>query len=120
MKPTIPQAKSMLCTLFTSMYKHWLTATPPWLNYDHEETETILSAAFKPFEQYIKWLAEGRLDGYLDSIHREDKIEVPNVDISKDLSLLLHHVGKFPEDDKIKKLFIHDTVFVVPAPLAWQ
>jgi hypothetical protein len=79
-----------------------------------------MNVMFKPFEQYIEWLAEGKLDGYLGSIRHEDKIEVPNVDISNDLSLLLHDVGKFPDEERVRKLFIDDTKFVVlyPASMA--
>lgn len=117
-EPTMPQAKSMLCTPSTSIYKHSLTATPPRLN--REETGTNLNAAFKPFKGYIEWLAEGKLDGYLDSIRCEDKTKVPDVDISNNLSLLLHDVGKFPDEERIKKLFINDTVFVAPTSLAWR
>jgi hypothetical protein len=73
-----------------------------------------MNAALKPFNEYIQWLAEGRLDGYLDSIHREDKIKVPIVFIPNDLSLLLHDIGKFPDEESIKKLFVNDTVFVAP------
>jgi hypothetical protein len=105
------QVKSMLCTLSISIYEYSLTATPPRLN--RGETEAVMNETFKPFEQYIKWLAEGKLDGYLDSIRYEDKIKVPYVDISNDLSLLLHDVGKFPDKERIKKLFIDDTKFVV-------
>jgi hypothetical protein len=75
-----------------------------------------MNAAFKPFDEYIQWLAEGRLDGYLDSIRCEDKTKVPNVAISNDLSLLLHDVGKFPDKERIRKLFINDTMSVALCP----
>jgi hypothetical protein len=114
----MPQAKSMLYTPSTSISKHSLTATPPRLN--REETATILNTAFKPFKGYIESLAEGKLDCYLDCIRCEDKVAVPDVDISNNLYLLLHDVGKFPDEERIKKLFIDDTVFVAPTPLAWR
>lgn len=75
-----------------------------------------MNATFEPFEEYIEWLATGKLDGYLDSIHYKDRIKVPNVDISNDLSLLLHDIGKFPDEERIKKLFINDTMFVALYP----
>lgn len=65
-----------------------------------------MSEAFQPFEQYIQYLAEGKLDGYLDSTRLEDKIAAPGV-------LLLHNLGNYQDQDRIKKLFIDDTMFVL-------
>jgi hypothetical protein len=85
------QVESMLCTPSTSIYEHLLTAMPPHLN--HGETEAAMNLTFKPFEQYIESLAKGKLDGYHNSIHHEDKIAVPNVDISNNLSLKTKLIG---------------------------
>ena len=48
-------------------------------------------------------LAEGKLDGYINSINRSDKIAIPNVILS---SLLLHDLGKRTEVNRIQ-LFLH-------------
>jgi hypothetical protein len=76
----------------------------------------MMKAAFEPFKEYVQWLAEGKLDSYLNSICPEDKEEVPNVDVPKDLSLLLHDIGKHPDVERIEKLFVNGTVCVFPHP----
>lgn len=75
-----------------------------------------MNTAFEPYEEYIQWLAEGRLDSYLDSVRVEDKISPPNICIPNDVSLLLHEVGKHPDEDRIKNLFIEDNMFVAAHP----
>ena len=53
------------------------------------------------------------MDGFLDSIHREDKdITELDMSMSTDPILLLHNLGKHPETKPIEKLFVHNTVFV--------
>jgi hypothetical protein len=76
--------------------------SPPRLS--RKSTDSQLASAFQPFKQYIEYLAHGKLDGYLDSINRDDKISVPEMVISKDPNLLLHGLGKEP--DLISGLFI--------------
>ena len=71
-----------------------------------------MNAAFKPFEQYIQYLTEGKLDPYLDSTRRDDKITLPGLGGSTDPFLLLHNLGNHPEEDRIQKLFIDGTMFV--------
>jgi hypothetical protein len=78
-----------------------------------EETITKMDEEFSPFENYIQNLADGKLDGYLDSIGREDKVSHPDVTISKDLFLLLHNLGKYLDEERINKLFIPATTFAV-------
>jgi hypothetical protein len=73
-----------------------------------------MAAALDGFEQYIEYLATGKLDGYLDSIRREDKVQLIGVDLPRDPILLIHDLGKYPDQERIRDLFIHDTVFVVP------
>ena len=70
--------------------------------------ESTLASVFKPFKKYIEYLAQGKLDAYLDSTNCDDKVSVPDIKISKDPNLLLHGLGKDPEN--IEGLFIHETV----------
>jgi len=76
-----------------------------------------MTVAFEPFKEYIKYLAHGKLDGYLDSTRREDKVTVSGVLLDNDLNLLLHNLGKDVDLGRIKNLFIEDTVFVAFAQL---
>jgi hypothetical protein len=72
-----------------------------------------MATAFAPFKEYIEYLAEGKLDGYLDSNCRMDKVSVPGMMLSKDPNLLLHELGKNTDMGKTEKLFVHDTVYVI-------
>lgn len=73
-------------------------------------------AAYKPFEEYIKYLATGKLDGYLDSTRREDMISVSEVLLIDDgPNLLLHNLGKDVDLGRIGNLFTDDTVLVASA-----
>jgi hypothetical protein len=81
-----------------------------------EKMETSMADAIKPFEQYIECLAQGKLDGYLDSNRRGDKVSVPNMTLATDPNLLLHDLGKQSNLERIKKLFVKDTVYVVSIP----
>jgi hypothetical protein len=83
-----------------------LVDSPPPLS--RKNTESNLVSAFELFKQYIEYLAQGKLDGYLNSNSRDDKISVPNMVLSQDPNLLLHGLGNEP--DKIRDLFIHETV----------
>ncbi|KAF8498457.1 hypothetical protein BU17DRAFT_72319 [Hysterangium stoloniferum] len=74
------------------------------------ETKATMAAAIKDFENYIQYLAVGKLDGYLDSIRREDKFTDLDVKLPLDPILLLHDLGNHPDKVRIKKLFIRDTV----------
>jgi len=76
-----------------------------------------MALAFKPFKEYIKHLASGKLDGYLDSTRREDKVTVSGVLLPNDPNLLLHNLGMDVDLGRIKNLFINDTVFVASAQL---
>jgi hypothetical protein len=66
-----------------------------------------------PFTTYIDYLAKGKLDGYLDSTHVRDKPSVPGIVLSTDPQLLLHGLGKHPDMERIKRLFVPGTVFVI-------
>ena len=89
-------------------------ASAPRINTE-EETEEKMAVAFKPFEEYIKHLATGKLDGYLDSTRREDKVTVSGVLLPNGPSLLLHNLGKDVDLGRIRNLFTDDTVLVVSA-----
>jgi len=39
-----------------------------------EEMNTNMATAFKPFKQYIRYLAEGKLGGYFNSPHQQEKV----------------------------------------------
>ena len=95
--------------------KQFSLASPPHLTL--KETEANMAAALADFEPYIKYLATGKLDGYLDSIRLEDKVEVPEVNLPRDPILLIHDLGKHLDQERIRDLFIHDTVFVWPGLL---
>ncbi len=76
--------------------------------------------ALAGFENYINYLATGKLDVYLDSIKSEDKLTGLGVDLPLEPNLLLHDLGKHQNQERIKNLFhirdsyIRDTVFVMP------
>ena len=74
---------------------------------------TRMATAFKPFKQYLEYLAEGNLDGYLDSQSRNKKVPVPGVRLSTDPNLLLHDLGKNIDMNAIEQLFVPDTVYVI-------
>jgi hypothetical protein len=84
--------------------------SPPHLT--DEEMRDRMAAALAGFEHYIEYLATGELDGYLDSIRCEDKVEVPKVHLPCDPILLIHDLGKDVDQERIRDLFIRDTVFV--------
>jgi hypothetical protein len=72
-----------------------------------------MTSSFAPFGQYMDDLANGKLDGYLDSTHPEDKPSVPGIVLLTDPQLLLHNLGKHPDMKRIKRLFLPGTVFVI-------
>ncbi|KAF8521633.1 hypothetical protein BU17DRAFT_87887 [Hysterangium stoloniferum] len=69
-----------------------------------EETERKTAAAFKDFENHIKYLAIGKLDGYLDSIRHDDKVTDLGVYLPLDPILLLHDPGKHVDNKRIEKI----------------
>jgi len=73
-----------------------------------------LASSLEGFEKYIQCLATGKLDGFLDSIRREDKaVDLkPVAPLPLHPILLLHDLGRYPDQEKINKLFSGDTMFV--------
>lgn len=88
-----------------------LAVSPPRLN--KEQMATSMATAFKPFKQYLEYLARGQLDGYLDSNSRNDKVPVSGIRLSRDPNLLLHGLGKNVDMETTEKLFVRDTVYVI-------
>jgi hypothetical protein len=75
-----------------------------------------MAAALAGFENYIEYLATGKLDGYLDSVRPEDKVTDLDLEVylPHDPILLIHDLGKHLDHERIRDVFIHDTVFVAP------
>jgi hypothetical protein len=71
-----------------------------------------MTAALKPFTEYLTALAIGQLDIYFNST--KDVTLATNLGIKprNGPMLLLHDLGKYPDDSRLTKLFIPDTVFV--------
>lgn len=69
-----------------------------------------MATALEPFNQYITYLAKGKLDGYFDSIRLEDLVTDLEVELPSQPMLLLHDLGK--DEESIKRLFCGDIVFV--------
>ena len=95
-----------MLSIFRCARESFLAESPPRLT--QQDTEAKIASAFKPFHQYIKYLAQGKLDAYLDSNLRGDKISVPEMEISNDPSLLLNDLGS--DAKAIKELFLQETV----------
>ena len=69
-----------------------------------------METAITPFRKYIRDLARGKFDSYLDSTRWEDKYE--GWGLIRDPFLLLHDLGKYPDWQRINRLFINGTVSV--------
>lgn len=74
--------------------------------------EAKLASSLEGFEKYIQCLATGKLDGFFDSIRREDKDIDLGVHLHFDPILLLHALGKYPNQERIDEMFTGDTMFV--------
>lgn len=87
--------------------------TPPRLS--RQDTEPAMLTAFQPFTQYITYLAKGGLDRYFDSTRPEDFITDPDVGLPTHPMLLLHNLGRSSDMERIKQLFVADTVHLFAA-----
>ncbi|KAF8519086.1 hypothetical protein BU17DRAFT_90258 [Hysterangium stoloniferum] len=76
----------------------------------YNETKATMAPAIKNYENYIEYLAVGKLDGYLDSIRREDKVTDLKVMLPLDPILLLHDLGNHPDMVRVEQLFTRSTV----------
>lgn len=74
------------------------------------ETKQALEDACAPFTQYIKHLADGRLDGHFTSKCRSGKFCVPGFTMTTDPNLLIHNMGVSVDQQKIRELFCNNTV----------
>ena len=72
-----------------------------------------MCAALEPFTQYIAYLAEGKLDGYFNSLQPEKLVTDLKVRLPTPPMLLLHDLGEDTNMEVIKRLFASDTVCVV-------
>ena len=77
------------------------------------QTEANMADAFEPFVQYIRYLAGGKLDGYFNSTHWQDRATDLPVSMSTDPILLSHALGNRRDDERIKRLFVRGTMFVI-------
>jgi len=77
------------------------------------EVTERMEIAFQHYEQYMDLLAAGKLDGYLNSNHRKDKVDVPDMIMSNDVNLLLHQLGEHVDKTRIEDLFSGGTMYVV-------
>jgi hypothetical protein len=65
-----------------------------------------MADALAGFEKYFEYLATGKLDGRLDSIRPEDKLERFGVVLPVNPILLLHGLGKHQDQKRIEELFM--------------
>jgi hypothetical protein len=77
------------------------------------QVEDRMKVAFKPFEQYMDFLADGSLDGYFNSIYPDGKTAVPGIMMSTDINLLLHELGQHVDQKRVETLFEPGTTYVV-------
>ena len=110
--------KGMLCifSLFLPFYSRRSTGLPCLYPQD---LEPAMARAFEPFIKYITYLAKGNLDGYFNSIRPEDLVNDLEVELPSLPMLLLHDLGESKNEERIKHLFIPDTVFVLSRHFKW-
>jgi hypothetical protein len=75
-----------------------------------------METAFIPFEQYMDFIAEGKLDGYINSNDRKDKVTVPEMMMSTDVNLLLNQLGEHVDKTRMESLFDSGTTYVIWHP----
>jgi hypothetical protein len=74
-----------------------------------------MAAAFEKYESYIQYLAEGKLDGFLDSLKPEDNHLPDGLNGIRDRHgpfLLVHGLGQTCDTERIEELFCRSIVFV--------
>ncbi|KAM6495491.1 hypothetical protein JOM56_008197 [Amanita muscaria] len=80
------------------------TDSPPRL--DRQQMEIKIADALSGFEKYFEYLATGKLDERLDSIRPKDKLLKFEVVLPIEPILLLHDLGKHPDQERIEDLFM--------------
>ena len=80
-----------------------------------DQLQDDMARAFEKYASYIQYLAEGKLDGFLDSLKEEDN-NLPDglndMQNRRGPFLLLHGLGRFCDTEQIEELFSECTVFV--------
>jgi hypothetical protein len=76
----------------------------------HDETLSAMAVAIEPFQEYIRDLAQGKFDAYLDSVWPKDKPK--GWGFIRNPILLLHGLGRYPDHQRINQLFVDGTVYV--------
>ena len=71
-----------------------------------------MAAALKPFNDYMTYLATGKLDTYFNSTELAAFATDLKVSLPDRPMLLLHNLGNYPHDVRLTELFNPDTVFV--------
>ena len=82
-----------------------------------EEANAEMGSSLIGFEKYFIALASGKLDGFLDSLRPGDIAAGLGVHLPCDPILLLHDLGKYPNQERIRELFTGDTVLVASRPM---
>src|ERR1700722_14741792 len=101
----------MWCTFyFNSAYEYSLASSPEQLS--KKNMIANMAAALVPFYPYLRHLAQGKLDGYIDSFRCEEKVTVPGMVLSAEPQLLLYQLGE-TNDERINNLFTPGTRFMV-------
>jgi hypothetical protein len=71
-----------------------------------------MAKAFERFTEYITYLAEGKLDGYINSTRPEDLVtDLKKIKLPSRPMLLLHDLGTDQGKERIQGLFADDTMF---------
>jgi hypothetical protein len=94
--------------MYESSYEQISLVSPQPMTYS--EARHGLKFSFCGFGHYISSLASGKLDGYLDSIQPGNPAEGLGINLPIDPILLLHDLGKYPNQERIRELFNGDTV----------
>ena len=70
-----------------------------------------MAAALEPFNDYMTYLATGKLDKYFNSTELTAFTTDLKVTLPDRPMLLLHNLGNYPDDERLTGLFQPDTVF---------
>jgi hypothetical protein len=107
-------APTTVDALFFSFHQafcaYFSIVSPPRLSC--QEFEASMTTALQPFVQYLTDLAEGKFDGYFDSVEPRSLATKSDVMPPNRPILLLHSLGNNKNDPRLARLFRSDTVFV--------
>jgi hypothetical protein len=91
----------------------FLADSPPRLT--RSRIEDGMTGALNDYDSYLQYLAEGKLDGFMDSLKPEDNNlpkDLINIQNKRGPFLLLNGLGRSFDQKRIKDLFSEKTVFV--------